>query len=73
MLILALIGRLATLAEATTIIILIIFSIVNLALWRIKQRDPRPANVKVFPAWIPVTGFFVSSAFVVGEIIGLLN
>ncbi len=72
-LILALMGRLATLAEATSIIILIIFSIVNLALWRIKRQDPQPVDVKVFPAWIPIIGFFVSSAFVLGEVIGLLN
>lgn len=72
-LILALIGRLASLAEATSVIMLTIFSIVNLALWRIKRRDPHPAGVKIFPTWIPITGFFVSFAFVLGEVISLVG
>ncbi|MBV1931679.1 MAG: amino acid permease [Porticoccaceae bacterium] len=72
-LILALLGRLASLAEATSIIILILFSIVNLALWRIKRQEPFPVDVRVFPAWIPVIGFFVSFAFVVGELLSLVR
>ena len=63
-LVLALIGRLATLAEMTSVIMLIVFSMVNLALWRIKQRDPNPVDTIVFPLWIPVAGFFVSCGFV---------
>jgi amino acid transporter len=63
-LVLALIGRLATLAETTSVIMLIVFSMVNLALWRIKQRDPNPVDTIVFPLWIPVAGFFVSCGFV---------
>ena len=71
-LVLALIGRLASLAEITSTIMLTIFSLVNLALWRIKHKDPHPEGVKIFPVWIPVTGFFVSSVFVLNELIGLL-
>lgn len=71
--ILALIGRLASLAEATSVIMLTIFSIVNLALWRIKRRDPHPDDVKTFPAWIPVVGFFVSTAFVLNELVSLIR
>lgn len=70
---LALTGRLASLAEATSLIILTIFSIVNLALWRIKLHDPKPADVKIFPLWIPIMGFFVSFAFVLGEVISLFK
>ena len=72
-LVLALIGRLASLAETTSVIMLTIFSIVNLALWRIKRRDPHPAGVKIFPMWIPITGFFVSFAFVLSEVINFLR
>lgn len=72
-LILALIGRLASLAEATSVIMLTIFSMVNLALWRIKRRDPHPVGVRIFPTWIPITGFFVSFAFVVGEVINFVR
>ncbi len=72
-LLLALVGRLASLAEITSTIMLVIFSLVNLALWRIKYKDPRPEGVRIFPLWIPVTGFFVSSAFVLKEIVKLGN
>ncbi len=72
-LILALLGRLGSLAEATSVIMLTIFSIVNLALWKIKRRDPHPVDVRTFPIWIPIIGFFVSFGFVVSEVINFLK
>ncbi len=71
-LILALLGRLTSLAEITSVIMLTIFSIVNLALWRVKQKDPQPVDIKTFPVWIPITGFFVSFAFVLHKIMNLI-
>jgi len=71
--ILALSGRLATLAEATSVIMLTVFSLVNLALWRIKRKDPYPHGVRTYPSWIPITGFFVSSAFVLNEVLSLFR
>ena len=68
-LILASIGRLATLAEATSVIMLIVFSMVNLALWRIKLRDPSPADTIIFPFWIPIAGFFVSCGFILSSLL----
>ena len=68
-LILALIGRLASLAEATSVIMLTIFSMVNLALWRIKRQNPHPDGVRIYPAWIPAIGFLISFAFVLNEVI----
>jgi amino acid transporter len=61
---LALIGELATLAEITSLILLLVFSIVNLALWRIKKREPEPAEAMLFPAFIPLLAFVTSSGFV---------
>jgi APA family basic amino acid/polyamine antiporter len=72
-LIFASIGRLASLAEATSIIMLLVFSIVNLALWRIKRRDPHPTEVRVFPLWIPVAGFFVSFSFLLSVAINVVG
>ena len=72
-LILALLGRLGSLAEATSVIMLTIFSIVNLALWKIKRRDPHPVDVKIFPIWIPIIGFFVSFGFVASEVINFFK
>ena len=68
-LVLASVGRLATLAETTSVIMLIVFSMVNLALWRIKRRDPNPVDTIVFPFWIPIAGFFVSGAFVLSSLL----
>ena len=72
-LMLALLGRLGSLAEATSVIMLMIFSIVNLALWKIKRRDPHPVDVKIFPSWIPIIGFFVSFGFVASEVINFFK
>jgi amino acid transporter len=66
--ILATVGRLAILAETTSLIILTIFSLVNLSLWRIKRCEPEPPGGVVFPAWIPLSGFLISAGFVIKEI-----
>ena len=61
---LALIGELTTLAEVTSLILLVVFSFINLALWKIKKREPVPVDSIVFPAVIPMLGFITSSGFV---------
>jgi amino acid transporter len=67
---LALAGRLATLAEATSLIMLCVFALVNLSLIRVKQRDPSPDGLIVFPIFVPVLGFLLSTGFVLLEVIG---
>jgi len=62
-LLLALWLPLITLAKITSLITLLVFSLVNLSLWRIKQRDPRPPGIAVFPQWLPVAGFLFSLGF----------
>jgi amino acid transporter len=52
-----------TLAKVTSLIVLLIFSLVNLALWRIKRRIPRVAGVRRYPMMIPVIGFTASASF----------
>jgi APA family basic amino acid/polyamine antiporter len=65
-LVLALLVPLERLAEATSTIVLIVFSLVNLALLAIKRRGtPAPAGVRVWPSWIPVAGFVASAGFLV--------
>lgn len=57
-LILATFFPLATLAKWTSGIILLIFAIVNLSLWRVRGRDTQPsADVIRFPRWLPLLGF----------------
>jgi amino acid transporter len=72
-LILSVYGSLATLAEATSVIILIVFSLVNLSLLRVKRKDPKPDGLIVFPVIVPALGFLVSISFVVAELISLFS
>ena len=62
-LILALAFPLAPLARVTSVITLIIFTLVNLSLWRLKRRAPAPAGVWTVAPWVPIVGFLVSLAF----------
>lgn len=65
-LILAIFFPLKALAESTSFIILVIFAIVNLALWRIKGRKNDDSKQEVsFPRWISMFGF-ITSLFVLG-------
>ncbi len=54
-LILALLLPLSSLAQATSIIVLIVFALVNIALIRIKQISPA-ANTITYPLWVPYVG-----------------
>jgi amino acid transporter len=69
---LALYGRLGPLANGTSVIMLTIFALVNLALWRLKGSSHAPAQAYEFPRTFPLLGFALSSAFVVRELILLL-
>jgi len=52
---------LATLAQITSAIILAVFALVSLALWRIKRQDPDLAGQGPrFPAWVPLLAFAVT-------------
>ena len=64
---LAWLGEVAGLARLTALTMLTIFSVINLALWQIKRRDPHPAGVTTLPAWLPPLGFLVSGGIVVIE------
>jgi amino acid transporter len=72
-LLLAVSGSLASLAQATSLIMLIVFSLVNLALLHIKRKHPRPEGLIVFPVLIPLLGFVASAAFIALEIISLFS
>jgi amino acid transporter len=61
---LALIGRLSSLAELTSLIVLVTFSIVNLALWRIKKHTHKIEGVICVPRWLPLLGFLSCLGFV---------
>lgn len=69
---LALSGTVAVLAKMTSLIMLLVFAMVNLALIRIKSRQPHVADVLIFPLWIPYLALMISIAFVLLEIFHLL-
>lgn len=52
------------LAESASTLVLAIFALANLSLWRLKRRSPAPIPGFSVPTWVPVAGFLVSSAFV---------
>jgi APA family basic amino acid/polyamine antiporter len=61
---LALSFAIETLAETTSLVILIIAAIVCAALWRVKRRGPGPAGTLAVPHWLPAAGVAVSLFFV---------
>jgi len=64
----ALIGQLSELANLTSLIMLIVFSIVNLSLWRIKKTIPIARECINLPRVIPLIAFFISAALVIIEL-----
>lgn len=67
-LILALIFNLEQLAEATNYILLIVFIMINLALWRIKRREPHPRGVRTYPLAVPIIGTILNLAVLIFQI-----
>lgn len=67
-LLLALLVPLKSLAELTSFAILIVFVGVNLSLVRMKRRS-QPEDVPNIPFWVPVTGAFVATIALAGQIL----
>lgn len=68
-LILALWFPLTGLAQATSTALLAVFALVNLALWRIKGREPVPEDAVRYPRVIPLAGFAACTAFLAFRIL----
>lgn len=60
------------LAEVTSVVALVIFLLVNLALILIKRRDPQPHDLWTIPRTVPVAGVLASGAFLLFEAASLL-
>lgn len=65
---LALSFPIATLAGTTSLVTLAVFTLCNLALWRVKRRGPTPPEAPDLPIWLPVAGATVSLAVLALEI-----
>lgn len=68
---LALLFPLVTLAAITSGLILVVFSLVNLALWRVKRRIPHPTEARTFPLWVPIAGFCFSLGLLLAQLTSL--
>ncbi|MCW9014929.1 MAG: APC family permease [Gammaproteobacteria bacterium] len=64
----ALLLQMVALAEMTSYLVLTVFALVNLALIKIKQRYPQPEGVRVFPIWLPRSGFVTTISFLCFEL-----
>ncbi len=64
----ALIGNLSSLAQLTSILMLIVFSVINLALWKIKGHEPAPEGCLTFPRWLALLAFVVTFGLVLIEL-----
>ncbi|MET0103977.1 MAG: APC family permease [Sedimenticola sp.] len=62
---------LVELATATSVITLVVFSLVNLSLLRLKGQ-PAPAGVWTVPRWVPLIGFVVSASFALYGLVELM-
>jgi basic amino acid/polyamine antiporter, APA family len=59
-----------TLAKATSFLLFIVFTMVNIALWRIKiHEENHPENIIRLPLWVPITGAITSLAFIIFQIL----
>lgn len=63
-LVFSLLFDLISLASYSSMLILIIFSLVNVALIRIKSTKPLPVGVREIPVWIPWTGLILNLLFI---------
>lgn len=65
---------LTSLANVTSGIILAVFALVNLALWRIKRTDPGSGGAWVrFPAWLPLFAFAATTTMLALKIWQAVN
>ena len=72
-LVLALLFELEALAEATNYILIIVFLLINLALWRIKRRGDDPGGVRTYPIAVPIIGFVLNLAVLIFQIVNTIN
>ena len=71
-LIFALLLPLETLARGTSLVTLVIFAIVNLALWRLKGRAASAPGAVAYPRWISLFGFLVCTAVLILETVRIV-
>ncbi len=56
---------LVRLAQLTSLVTLIVFALINLALLRLKRAAPHPQGIVRYPLWVPVIGFTLCIGLIV--------
>lgn len=69
----ALLLPLTALAKMTSMLILTVFALVNLALYRIRRGGPSPTDGFRIPLWVPAVGCVTSAIFAVICLVDLLR
>lgn len=64
--------HLVALAKLTSYLVLLVFTLVNLSLIKIKLKPEATDRVGLFPFWVPVLGFITTLAFLLFEVISSL-
>lgn len=64
---LALAFPLERLAETTSYVTLVVFTLVNAALWRIHRQPDRPPAAFEVPRWVPIGGALATAGFLVSR------
>ena len=70
-LVLALWFPIVTLAKATSSVILVVFVLVNLALWRIQTREGAPPPGRSGRRWVPLVGGLLCAGLLVHQAVAL--
>ena len=60
-----------TLARSTSLLLLFVFALINLALWRIQRNPDYPPAEFSVPGWVPLAGFASSTAFLIYQLAAL--
>ena len=61
---------LTSLAKATSAILLVVFTLVNLSLWKLKATEPEsPAGAPNYPRWLPLFGALLCIAFLLMQLV----
>lgn len=71
-LVLALAGSLSGLASVTSLLLLTVFTLVNLALLKVKARAAPPHGAPNYPWYVPMLGALISGSFVIWKLVELL-
>ncbi len=71
-LILTILLPILTLAQSTSFLIFIVFTLVNFALIKIKLKDPHPQGIKTYPIWIPVVAIVLNLVMLGFQVVSII-